>query len=342
MRTRSTLRKKDCGRLLRPEEMVAQLPGAAGGSGVPIVVEHGYSGSATGSSHADERQTTSLTRQRRLLYTANTSPQGKRDTERRLRSLMKQDTGRADAHPLSSPLTHTRNYSEELADLVIDVCSERSVGGYTGEELAEAFRDASGFPPVTQQSLGELDIENIMTNIRLRHDVNFDKDLSFRPNVDGAKGQEKARTGKKYWAALIAELVLYERLYHGSPQLHWQEKGSWEEIIHHAQRRLPALFQTIRHVMKSLVPDRDHSRVDELFDVPMLMQGIQRGICDLVRLAESVAILLKEHCAPMRDEWVDAMVASISLVRSENSQEHIVRGLRELLGILEAMKLVRL
>jgi hypothetical protein len=70
------------------------------------------------------------------------------------------------------------------------------------------------------------------------------------------------------------------------------------------------------------------------------MQEIERGVCDLVRLAEWLAHLLKEHCAPMRDELVDRMVQQTRLGVAKNSSEQIVKGLRELLGILEAMKLV--
>ena len=39
-------------------------------------------------------------------------------------------------------------------------------------------------PPVTKQSLSELDIQNIITNIKLRHDVSFDQDLSFQPEMN--------------------------------------------------------------------------------------------------------------------------------------------------------------
>jgi len=73
-----------------------------------------------------------------------------------------------------------------------------------------------------------------------------------------------------------------------------------------------------------------------------LMQEIEKGVCDLVRFAEWMAHLLKEHCAPMRDEWVDDMVQHIREGVARNDPRMIVQGLRELLGILEAMKLVSL
>ena len=102
------------------------------------------------------------------------------------------------------------------------------------------------------------------------------------------------------------------------------------------------MFQTIRDVIKSLVPDSDHSRVDEHLDVPLLMQEIERGVCDFVRLAEWIARLLKEHCAPMRDVWVDEMVALTRQGAVTQDSKQIVIGLKTLFAILEAMKLVSL
>jgi len=238
-----------------------------------------------------------------------------------------------DPYSPSPASSHHHNIPEELASLLVTM-----IPGRQGEELAEAFREASEAPPVTKRSLSELDMHSVITNIKLRHDVNFDQDLSFRPNLDGVKGQEKTRVAGNYWTALVAELMLYERMYRGTPPLRF-EQTRWEAITRHVERRVPTMFQTIANVLKSLVPDRDHARVDEHVDVAMLMQEIEKGVCDLVRFAEWMAHLLKEHCAPMRDEWVDDMVQHIREGVARNDPRMIVQGLRELLGILEAMKL---
>ncbi|KZM19248.1 Protein SOSEKI 1 [Ascochyta rabiei] len=240
---------------------------------------------------------------------------------------------RSTRSPSTSP-PQTADVPEQLAELIMTM-----IPGPEGDELAEAFREGSDLPPITRQSLAELDIQNIITNIKLRHDINFDCDLSFRPNLDGAKGQEKVKAAQRYWRALVAELELYTRLFRGTPPLQEMDTTSWSTIVQHAERRIPKIFSTIRDVLKSLVPDRDHSRVDEHLDVPMLMQEIERGVCDLVRLSEWMACLLKEHCAPMRDEWVDKMVSYTRTGVTLNKSESIVKGLCELLGILESMKL---
>lgn len=264
--------------------------------------------------------------------------------ERGRRPITLDGSAARDTYPTPpAPPYYHRNIPEELAQLISTMIpQEEEREGFSGEELAEAFREAPDSPPVTKQSLSELDIPNIITNIKLRHDINFDRDLSFRPNLDGAKGQGKLRATGQYWKALVAELRLYERLFQGNPLPPGLKQTNWEAITHHAERRLPTMFQTIRDVLRSLVPDQDHSIVAELLDVSMLMQEVERGVCDLVRLAECIAHVLKEHCAPMRDAWVDAMVRGIregATKHTSDRSEMIVQGLKELLGILEAMKL---
>lgn len=228
-----------------------------------------------------------------------------------------------------------RAIPEQLAELLMNV-----IPGMEGAELGEAFQYAADLPPVTKQSLGELDVQNIITNIKLRHDVNFDKDLSFRPNLDGPKGQEKRRHSDMYWRSLVAELELYARLFQGAPSAHDIEGADWSTFVQHIQRRIPKVFRTLHEILESLVPERDHPRLNEHFDGTMLMQEIERGVCDLVKRVEWVATLLKEHCAPMRDGLVDKMVQTTTVGVATNNTAHIVSGLKELLGILEAMKLV--
>ncbi|KAK4188836.1 hypothetical protein QBC35DRAFT_183692 [Podospora australis] len=42
-------------------------------------------------------------------------------------------------------------------------------------------------PPVTKTTLSELDVTKIMYIPKLRHDINFDPELHFRPNIDGKR-----------------------------------------------------------------------------------------------------------------------------------------------------------
>ena len=99
------------------------------------------------------------------------------------------------------------------------------------------------------------------------------------------------------------------------------------------------MFETIRDIIKTLVPERDQATVSERLDVAMIMQEISKGVFDLMSLAQWLAALLKAHCAPMRDEWIDQMVVATQKGVDEGCQKRIVLGLRQLFGILEAMKL---
>jgi hypothetical protein len=214
------------------------------------------------------------------------------------------------------------------------------LGQHAGENLARCFRSATLLPPVTEKSLSELDLGPIINNARLRHDVNFDKELHFRPNLDGQKGREKLKASKDYWVALHAELELYSLLAKNEQLPAPLKTTCMNRITELCQRRIPQIFTTIQKILKNLVPERDHRRVDERLDVGMLMQEIQKGVCDLVDLSEWLARLLKAHCAPMRDEWIDKMVERTKAAVETGRPDCIVEGFRELLGILEAMKLV--
>ena len=219
-------------------------------------------------------------------------------------------------------------------------CWMRRTKGEDGEFMAEAFEAAPTGPPVTKQSLGELNVDWVVANAKLRHDINFDEHLHFRPNLDGNRGRRKMKAMEDYWLAITAELELYGSLF-GDDADSWQRNSTtWPDIVKISQRRIPRMFREIKDVLKSLVPDRDKALVDEQLDVGMLMQKIEKGVCDLYRIAQWLARLLKSHCAPMRDALVDKMEQYFERGVTTGDNRSISRGLKELFGILEAMKLV--
>lgn len=207
-------------------------------------------------------------------------------------------------------------------------------------DLVDVYTRASLLPPVTHDSLSELDIVRIINNPKLRHDVNFDKELHFRPNLDGTRGRHKLKAAEDYWKSLVAELELYRVVGMGLAMTETRaDTEYWTRLSAHCQKRLPAMFETMRDVLKTLVPERDQAAVIDRLDIPMMMQQISRGLFDLMSLASWLSRLLKAHCAPMRDEWIDRMVGEVQCGVDETSQGKIVAGLRQLLGILESMKL---
>ncbi|RAH82635.1 Tcp11-domain-containing protein [Aspergillus japonicus CBS 114.51] len=196
---------------------------------------------------------------------------------------------------------------------------------------------AKRYPPVTKSTLSELDLPCIMSNINLRMDANFDRDLHFKPDLDGEKGRRKRKEAADYWEAMAVEISIYA--FYSSPEAAGLAADARTDQRQVFEPRLPAMFDTLQDVLKTLVPERDHPGVVQNLEVPLLMQQIQKGVLDMVRVAAWLAGLLKTHCAPMRDEWADRMVEQIrSGSQSQNPME-IVGGLQTLFAILEAMKL---
>ncbi|KAJ5963576.1 uncharacterized protein N7479_003452 [Penicillium vulpinum] len=200
------------------------------------------------------------------------------------------------------------------------------------------LRKARRSPPVTKKTLSELDLPCIMSNINLRMDANFDRDLHFKPDLDGEKGQRKRKEAADYWDSLAAEITVYS-FNAATADSTAEEVESSDGTRRTFDPRLPALFETLQDVIKTLVPERDHPTIMQNLEVPLLMQQIRKGVLDMLTLAKWLAKLLKTHCAPMRDEWADSMVEQIEKGSQSQDPREIVNGLRTLFSILEAMKL---
>lgn len=201
------------------------------------------------------------------------------------------------------------------------------------------LRDAKTDPPVTKKTLSELDLPCIMSNINLRMDANFDRDLHFKPDLDGEKGKRKRKEAAEYWDALAAEISIYAFCASQdatSRNTCGEQRSSERQTL---KPRLPTLFETLQDVLKTLVPEREHASITQNLEVGLLMQQIYKGVLDMTSLAKWLAALLKSHCAPMRDEWVDRMVEQITTGFRTQDPSQIVGGLQTLFAILEAMKL---
>jgi hypothetical protein len=181
---------------------------------------------------------------------------------------------------------------------------------------------------VTKATLSELDVNKIVHNPKLRHDINFDPDLHFRPNLDGEKGRRKTQKANHFWETMRTQLREYIA---NREQFEALEQTEW---------CLPATLNAIRGILETLVPQRDRASVEETFNVDLLMQQFRKGVADLVKLAMWLSQLLKCHCAPMRDDWVDEMVTQLSNGDRNGDVAMLVAGMQNLLGVLEAMKLV--
>lgn len=200
------------------------------------------------------------------------------------------------------------------------------VGNYIGIEQRLAIE-----PPVTKTTLSELDVNKIVNNPKLRHDINFDADLHFRPNLDGEKGRRKAQRANMFWETMNRQL-----------QSFLVDREQFEKENGNEEWALPVALTAIRGILETLVPQRDRESVEETFNVELLMQQFQKGVADMAKLANWLSQLLKCHCAPMRDKWVDEMVTQLSNGDRNHDVALLVQGIKNLLAVLEAMKLVGL
>ncbi|CZS92481.1 related to SOK1 protein [Rhynchosporium agropyri] len=183
-------------------------------------------------------------------------------------------------------------------------------------------------PPVTKGTLDELDVIKIVNNPKLRHDVNFDPELHFRPNLDGEKGRRKTEKANYFWRTMKGQLQDF---------LTNQEK--FKKELGASEWCLPATLNAIRDILGSLIPAKDQDSVAEMFNVDLLMQQFRMGVADLGKLALWLSSLLKSYCAPMRDNWIDEMVRKLSQGGRTGDVTMLIAGMKNLLGILEAMKL---
>lgn len=184
-------------------------------------------------------------------------------------------------------------------------------------------------PPVTKATLSELDVTKIIHNPKLRHDINFDPELHFRPNLDGEKGRRKQEKASQFWTALHKELLTFVK-----------DREEFERSVAKDEDWcLPSLLKAVKEIIQTLVPQRDRDFLNEGLNVELLMQQFYRGIADLEKLASWLSGVLKLHCAPMRDEWVDEMYNELSSGNRNDDMEQLVKGMRTLLSVLEAMKL---
>lgn len=204
-----------------------------------------------------------------------------------------------------------------------------SVDAFINRNITRTPPQGSIDPPITKNTLSELDVQKIFHNPKLRHDINFDPDLHFRPNVEGEKGRKKQERSDCFWRTLRDQLsdfvVNREKFY--------------AQFGHGDEWCLPVLLKTIRDILHTLVPQRDRQFLDEGLNVSLKMQQFHKGVLDLDQLALWLSGVLKSHCAPMRDEEVDTMYNYIKTGNQTGDLDQLVLGMRELLSVLEHMKL---
>lgn len=250
-------------------------------------------------------------------------------------SLLKKKTSlnRSHHHHHRGPL-HLRNSG---ANLSCSIPASSSTSNSNNNDL----------PPVNIQSLKEIDLSEIVKNPQLRHDILFDPQLQFRPNLDGERGKRKKIIVDKYWKDIQLECNNYFQLSGNKKSLPSNSSSSFDIFDNNNNSKnntslgskLPKLFHTLRDILLTLLQPEEKATVFEIMDIDLLLQQLRKGVVDFVSLSNWLASVFKANCAPMRDFWVDEMQQKFVEAHGENSISKLVEGLRLVFNILEAMKL---
>ncbi|SMN20294.1 similar to Saccharomyces cerevisiae YDR006C SOK1 Protein whose overexpression suppresses the growth defect of mutants lacking protein kinase A activity [Maudiozyma saulgeensis] len=179
-------------------------------------------------------------------------------------------------------------------------------------------------PPINLQCLKEIDLQEIVKNPQLRHDIIFDPLLQFRPNLDGERGIKKKHLSDIYWKDVENELIVYSKR---------------PDVFRYDHTRLVPLFDTLREVLLTIVPQKETHQINNILDTELNVQELIKGSLVMSNLSEWLATLFKHHCAPMRDAYVDKMSNKFKEADMEASLPKFMEGLKLVFQILEAMKL---
>ena len=261
--------------------------------------------------------------------TVNAAGAGSRDREDPLLSTSSPSADNGSA--CSSVNTDGQIHPVGIAEMAPGAVPPTSRSALTAESLTGRSYTTSTdhAPPVTARALQVLELPRVVNNAKLRHDINFDPHLHFRPNPDARRGERKRREAEAYWTALGHDLHRCALLSRQSVQ---------EALI--VPPRIQRVLAEIRDILQTLVPERDLPVLNDALDLPLLVQQISRASLDYEKLALWLSGVLKSHCAPMRDCWVDDMLRKFRTAARTEDQTSLVDGIRMLFGILEAMRLV--
>lgn len=185
-------------------------------------------------------------------------------------------------------------------------------------------------PPITRQSLRELETSEILKNAQLIHDIIHDPSLQFRPNLEGPRGEKKRQLAEQYWSALEREVDRLKVCLYKDPS----------GLVKLSSNRFPVLFVELKDILCSLLPSADRAIVEEVVDPEFLCQQLFRGCLDVDNLARFLGKTMKEHCAPMRDSMVEKMMKQFEFAKSSGETSAFILGLRMIFELLEGMKLV--
>ena len=115
--------------------------------------------------------------------------------------------------------------------------------------------------------------------MKLRHDINFDRDLHFRP-IDGDRCLKKRQTQNEYWSAIDVELYLYKVFYGNTELAMLPRHVDVSKLKKTIQNWLPLMFETFKEIVTSLVLERDREAIQSDLDVDAGDQETTMRFCE--------------------------------------------------------------
>ncbi|KAJ7670235.1 T-complex protein 11-domain-containing protein [Mycena rosella] len=231
-------------------------------------------------------------------------------------------------------------------------------------------------PPINRSTLKELDLDVIIRNPQLRHDLLFDPGLQFRPTAT----RRKTERAEKYWAAVTCELesgctcVSFDLCAKPHPTVcacahvsipSLNPVVAFSPTLHVVTLRMPSRIRPLldeflevlllviqplstvatAHVSPTKAQQAEHvvqaAYIRSVFDPALIEQELKHKLFDPSGLFRAIGLTLQGHCAPMRDHAVELMVqvAQTCAPGGGGSEADAVKAVRMCMDILELMKL---
>ena len=202
-------------------------------------------------------------------------------------------------------------------------------------ELQRELQEIHSWPSAQQEATSVLDVRQFVNDIRVRHDLNFSRQITF----SSSSTREQISMARRYFEAVSFELVLYLAEYGKQTTCACGKKSNFKGIKKYTNQ-LPRFFKAVRQTMKALIRDEHWLIVEQAIDVDLLMNQLRSGTSDLLSLVIWLGDVLKQSCSPIRDTDVDAVTSLLRLAMSERDGNKLASGITLLFDVFNTMKLV--
>ncbi|KAI8870285.1 Tcp11-domain-containing protein [Ramicandelaber brevisporus] len=210
--------------------------------------------------------------------------------------------------------------SSSLSSLFSSATATTSIAATTTTTTATSL-SLFALPPVNLSTLAELRLDGLLRNAQLRHDVVLDERIEFRQR----SGRRAA--DHEFWSSLEREV----------------RNGRFD-----APTRLSVLIREIREILCVHFIGQGNqalqNEVRESIDTGLVARQARHGVLDLAGLMQYIGHVMMQHCAPIRDADIQAIVhgaakaASIGYATRDGARA-MLAVLRQTYSVLEKMAL---